>query len=235
MSSNLCLCKPEIEAGGDKKRKIKHIVIGIIIGGLIFGGIPTLAETGLKTIQATYDNIKITVDGEEVKMDVEPFSYQNRTFVPVRFVSEALGAQVNWNSETKTVEIIKNKDNLIDDAWKQTTSSLLSRTDNILKQNDKLDVSEYREIIKLVKLMNPVRQDSEAYIPPKEKEQIYNLLKEYVKAVESKLNARARIGMYREFESYGEESYYSGYFKGNLPIETMLLRKGLLLVRIIHN
>lgn len=79
--------------------------MGIIIGGLIFGSISVYALTGTQPIEVIYNNIKITLDGKAVNMDVEPFQYEGRTFVPVKFVSEALGANVEWNAETKTVEI----------------------------------------------------------------------------------------------------------------------------------
>lgn len=63
------------------------------------------ALNGTKTIEAIYKDIKITLNGKRIEMDVEPFQYDGRTFVPVRFVSESLGAEVNWNAETNTVEI----------------------------------------------------------------------------------------------------------------------------------
>ncbi|WP_010248653.1 stalk domain-containing protein [Acetivibrio cellulolyticus] len=44
--------------------------------------------------------LRVVVDGEKVSFpDVQPFIDGNgRTQVPVRFVSEELGAQVDWNS-----------------------------------------------------------------------------------------------------------------------------------------
>ncbi len=44
-------------------------------------------------------------NGAHLTMDVEPEIVKGRTFVPIRFVSEALGAGVNWNETTKTVTI----------------------------------------------------------------------------------------------------------------------------------
>lgn len=85
--------------------KFKQLVVGIMIGVILSSCIPVLAENGIKTISVLYNNIKITVNGKEVKTNVEPFQYNGNTFVPVRFVSEALGANVKWNNETKTVEI----------------------------------------------------------------------------------------------------------------------------------
>lgn len=85
-------------------KKYKQLIVGIILGALIFGGV-SVATTGLKSINVMYNNIKIAVDGKEVKTDSEPFIYEGRTFVPIRVISEALGSEVNWNDITKTVEI----------------------------------------------------------------------------------------------------------------------------------
>jgi hypothetical protein len=87
--------------------KFKQLVIGMIIGALLFGCIPALGANGAKTISVLYNNIKITVDGKELKTNVEPFQYNGNTFVPIRVISEALGVNVNWNDKTKTIEIIK--------------------------------------------------------------------------------------------------------------------------------
>ncbi len=51
--------------------------------------------------------IRIVVNGERIFLpDTQPFVDQNqRTQVPVRFVSEALGANVNWDSKNRKVTI----------------------------------------------------------------------------------------------------------------------------------
>lgn len=85
-------------------KRYKQLITGIILGALLFGGV-SIATTGLKSINVSYNNIKIAVDGKEVKTDAEPFIYEGRTFVPIRVISEALGAEVDWNDKTKTVEI----------------------------------------------------------------------------------------------------------------------------------
>ena len=53
------------------------------------------------------DSIRIAVNGKTVAFpDVQPFTDANgRAFVPVRFLSEELGCDVNWNSESQTVTI----------------------------------------------------------------------------------------------------------------------------------
>ena len=51
--------------------------------------------------------IRVFVDGTEVQFtDQKPYiNADNRTLVPVRFVSEALGAEVDWIALTRTVKI----------------------------------------------------------------------------------------------------------------------------------
>lgn len=55
-------------------------------------------------------SVDVYVYGEQVVFpDQKPFidTSVNRTYVPVRFVSEALGATVDWDQSTQTVTIIK--------------------------------------------------------------------------------------------------------------------------------
>ena len=96
--------------------KIKYTTLGFILGTMLFMGLEFIyANSNTKEILAHFNNIKITVNGQQVEMDddddVEPFIYEGRTMVPVRFVSEALGADVNWDNKTKTV-IINSKNNI---------------------------------------------------------------------------------------------------------------------------
>lgn len=67
-----------------------------------------------QTITGTKDNtvtvLKLNskeakVNGKIVLLDVAPVSINNRTLVPVRFISESLGANVDWDGTTKTVII----------------------------------------------------------------------------------------------------------------------------------
>ncbi len=46
------------------------------------------------------------IDGEQVELDSPPTILSGRTLVPVRFISEAFGASVNWNQEERAVTIV---------------------------------------------------------------------------------------------------------------------------------
>ena len=63
------------------------------------------AATGTKSISAIFRNIKIVSDDKVIQTESEPFIVNGRTFVPLRAISEALGAWVDWNQATSTVTI----------------------------------------------------------------------------------------------------------------------------------
>ena len=58
---------------------------------------------------AAENDIKVTVDGRNVIFtDAQPFlDENNRTLIPVRFVSEAMEAEVAWNNDTRVATIVK--------------------------------------------------------------------------------------------------------------------------------
>lgn len=58
------------------------------------------------TIVLTIGSTAVTVDGEKVANDVAPMIKGDRKFLPVRFIAENLGAEVDWNNADKTVTII---------------------------------------------------------------------------------------------------------------------------------
>lgn len=63
-------------------------------------------SVGAMGIAAAADEqpIKVLVNGVEVEFaDAEPFIEDDRTLVPMRAIFEALGAEVTWDDETKTV------------------------------------------------------------------------------------------------------------------------------------
>ncbi len=73
-------------------------------------------KTSTATISDGKAEIKITigkgiaiVNGEEVTLDSPAFinSANSRTYMPVRFVAEALGATVNWDEKTSTATLTK--------------------------------------------------------------------------------------------------------------------------------
>jgi hypothetical protein len=59
-----------------------------------------------ETITLTINSKQAAVNGRKTLLDVAPQLMNDSTYIPVRFVGEALGAAVNWNEERMTVEIV---------------------------------------------------------------------------------------------------------------------------------
>ena len=53
------------------------------------------------------DGIKVYLDGEAVAFDVPPQNINGRILVPLRAIFEALGAETEWNGDTRTVTASK--------------------------------------------------------------------------------------------------------------------------------
>ncbi|QPQ32420.1 stalk domain-containing protein [Lysinibacillus sp. JNUCC 51] len=58
-----------------------------------------------KLVDLTIGSNTALVDGQKMPMVVAPFMYKDRTYMPLRFVSENFGGNVNWNPTTQTVDI----------------------------------------------------------------------------------------------------------------------------------
>lgn len=65
---------------------------------LTFGDEEILLDLGQK---------KAVVNGKQLTLDVPPQLHEGRTFVPLRFIAEALGAKVNYQQATGTITIVK--------------------------------------------------------------------------------------------------------------------------------
>ncbi|HTA40000.1 MAG TPA: copper amine oxidase N-terminal domain-containing protein [Candidatus Acidoferrales bacterium] len=59
-----------------------------------------------RTIALTIGSTTAVVNGQQQILDVAPFVVGDRTLVPLRFVAQALGAQVNWDDSSSSVTII---------------------------------------------------------------------------------------------------------------------------------
>ncbi|MCJ8014814.1 copper amine oxidase N-terminal domain-containing protein [Paenibacillus sp. KQZ6P-2] len=82
---------------------MKKLKITFTLFLLIYLLVPTLTYAALP--------LRVVVDGERVLFpDAQPFvDASNRVQVPIRFVSEALGAEVGWDNETRTATLKQGK------------------------------------------------------------------------------------------------------------------------------
>jgi uncharacterized membrane protein len=62
---------------------------------------------GFGSAQVKPTGVKVTLNGKQISFDVQPFIRDGRTIVPARAIAEALGAQVLWDSGTRSAVITK--------------------------------------------------------------------------------------------------------------------------------
>ncbi len=63
------------------------------------------AHTDGRRVTLTIGSRQAIVNGESLEMDVEPFILANRTMIPVRFASQALGREVTWDPRSRAVYV----------------------------------------------------------------------------------------------------------------------------------
>lgn len=56
-------------------------------------------------IKLTIGQVEATIDGKTTLLDHPPYIKNSRTFVPVRFITEAFGAAIEWESKSQTIHI----------------------------------------------------------------------------------------------------------------------------------
>ncbi len=87
-----------------QKKKFMKMGIVVLVMMILLSGVAA-ATDGFKNIRAQYRNIKVVVNNVVKTPTEEPFLVDGRTYVPLRFISEALGADVDWNGVTNTVTV----------------------------------------------------------------------------------------------------------------------------------
>lgn len=79
---------------------------GFIVGGLLFGSVGAYAATNSKMIEVFFNVNDIKVNKiSKMPKDNQPFIYNGSTYVPLRFVADALGQPAKWVPETRTILI----------------------------------------------------------------------------------------------------------------------------------
>ncbi len=77
----------------------------ILIAALVLGSTLSFADTKSKKIDAWFYNIKVIINGQTLNTPLEPFIYNDNTYVPLRPIVEGMGGTPTWNGETKTITI----------------------------------------------------------------------------------------------------------------------------------
>ena len=100
-----------------------------------------------KVISLTLGSEKTLINSKPYYIDVPVKAINGRTVVPLRFIAESLGAYVEWNGNTSTINIYSNADaNLISRVKAYTTD--IPNTYNAIKNGSKvIETKEFKDYI----------------------------------------------------------------------------------------
>jgi hypothetical protein len=73
--------------------------------GIALSGVASQAASITKTLRAVYNNIAITFNGQAKTLSEKPFTVNGTTYVPLRAVSEIIGAEVSWVNNTIAINM----------------------------------------------------------------------------------------------------------------------------------
>ncbi|WP_054023776.1 stalk domain-containing protein [Bacillus sp. FJAT-28004] len=93
-----------------KMKRVKDVTVGIVLGGVLFSGVSYAASA--TSIDVNFQPLKYFFDGVEKKApaDQQGFIYKGTTYVPLRFVSEALGKKVGYDGPTSSIYVGNQKE-----------------------------------------------------------------------------------------------------------------------------
>lgn len=117
-----------------KAKGFKGFIVGFSCCALLSSGVAYAA--GGTQIEVFYKNLKYMIDGTEKRpSEGQGFIYEGTTYVPLRFIGEALGKEVTWESETETIWIGK----------KEGQSKYLSDIDYARKDGEAKNSTSFNE------------------------------------------------------------------------------------------
>lgn len=96
--------QPPIERGGRVFVALRGVFERLGASVVYGGGLINASGNG-RNISLRIGSTTATVNGAPQTLDVAPFLVGARTLVPLRFVSQALGANVDYNSSNQTVSV----------------------------------------------------------------------------------------------------------------------------------
>lgn len=201
-------------------------------------------EDSTKTVTAIKGNTVIRlkigdntayINSESIQLEVPAKILDNKTFVPIRFVSEALGAKVAWNDDTKTVTIsLDNTKEL-----HGNTTGNIANGGFVCEKDDWIYASMYKNGLWKIK-----KDGSEKVQISKESVNYLNIIGNYIYYSGSYyLPENDRLRLYRmnldgtsstklsedivdDVSVVGDWIYYINVSKGNVPYKILLDGKG---------
>jgi len=89
-----------------KKFSAKHLLISFLMGAVFFSSV-SFAASNLSKIEVSFAPIQYYFDGMQKfpQAGQQGFLYKGTTYVPLRFVSQSLGKEVNFDGKTQSIYV----------------------------------------------------------------------------------------------------------------------------------
>ncbi|MBO4677473.1 MAG: hypothetical protein J5633_08005 [Oscillospiraceae bacterium] len=91
-------------------KKVRTFLVGFLTAVILMGlALPAIAAGGTVTWDSVFVGVDVVIDGEKAEAKDESGSpleavlYKGTTYVPVQMMADALGLDLNWDQDTRTV------------------------------------------------------------------------------------------------------------------------------------
>lgn len=118
------------------KQKLKHLIIGVLIGLLISSNI--VFANSVKQFILQLASYPIVIDGQEyVNNELPILNYQGNTYVPLKAMGNILDANIEWNDALKRIEIgaNNNNNNIVNQELQKDSDNKQENVFDVIKAN----------------------------------------------------------------------------------------------------
>lgn len=120
-------------------KKSKSFIMGLIVGLMLTSAVFASSEY----IQAKFTDFNLIINGKQKVLQTKPLVYNGTSYLPVREISNLLGYDVTYKSDTRTIilDSAKNTNNqsALSDEW-------ISLSDLATNKNIRIIIGEYINI-----------------------------------------------------------------------------------------
>lgn len=175
-----------------RNKRLTAISLSLLVGTTTFATI-LQADTITKTLKATYNNIKVTFNGEQKQPAQEPFLVDGSVYVSLRDAGQMTGNNVEWDSTNKTVKITPGSGSVSSTELANKNLEIANLQVQLKQAQEKLakyesdDSSSGTEISKS-KLEDTLEEISDTYANKNSVKWSFNELKEYKGALELEIS-----------------------------------------------
>ncbi len=115
-----------------KRKYLKSIVAAVLAVGV------------MSCSAASDSGVNIYVNGQ--KIDSEAYLINDRVFVPLRAVSETLGAEVNWDNSTRSAIVNQTEEDIVINTIENVSGSVVAIVGTYKSEYVPKDVTDYNEL-----------------------------------------------------------------------------------------